>query len=157
MVAAGKFREDLFYRLNVIPLELPPLRRRGGDIIVLAAHFLEQYMKKYQRHGLKISIEDEAALTSYHWPGNVRELRHVIERAVLLSGNGRLSLDLTASPDHHEPDVFSELPSMDELQRRYIQHVLKKTEAGLQEGWRRSNSGMKRTTLNARMKKVGLS
>jgi len=87
-VKEGKFREDLYYRLNVFPLMLPPLRERGSDILLLADHFVEKYAKLHSSAVRRISTPAIDALMSYHWPGNVRELENVIERAVILSDDG---------------------------------------------------------------------
>jgi two-component system, NtrC family, response regulator AtoC len=84
MIAEQQFREDLYFRLNVIALELPPLREREGDVPVLAAHFLEKSCREHSRHVRGFSGEALAAMQAYHWPGNVRELRNTIERAVLI-------------------------------------------------------------------------
>lgn len=83
-VAGGRFREDLFYRLNVIPIHLPPLRERGGDIALLADHFLSLFSRKSGRKKLSFSPEARAALESYAWPGNVRELENIMERLTIL-------------------------------------------------------------------------
>ena len=87
-IECGQFREELFYRLNVIELELPPLRERRSDILPLAAHFLEIYGKKYEKVGLTLSPAAEAVLVQYAFPGNVRELENMIQRGVLLAGGG---------------------------------------------------------------------
>jgi transcriptional regulator with GAF, ATPase, and Fis domain len=92
-VAAGRFRRDLFYRLSVFPIVLPPLRERADDLPRLATHFLEQSAQRYGRRGLRLSARAIKTLEAYAWPGNVRELQHVIERAVLLSRGGVLRLD----------------------------------------------------------------
>jgi Nif-specific regulatory protein len=84
-IADGRFREDLFYRLNVFPVHLPPLRERRGDVMLLADHFVEKYSKKNRKTVKRISSSAIDLLTSYHWPGNVRELENCMERAVLLS------------------------------------------------------------------------
>ncbi len=84
-IATGTFREDLFYRLNVFPIHIPPLRERHGDIMLLADHFVEKYAKKNRKAVKRISSSAIDLLTSYHWPGNIRELENCIERAVLLS------------------------------------------------------------------------
>lgn len=90
-VRAGRFREDLYYRLSVVPIHLPALRMRGNDILLLAQHFVEQYARQYGIHKPLISEEVRAALLSYAWPGNVRELKNSIERALLL-GDGVLQV-----------------------------------------------------------------
>ena len=92
-VASGQFRRDLFYRLSVFPIVLPPLRDRADDLPRLATHFLEQSAQRYGRRGLRLSARAIKTLEAYAWPGNVRELQHVIERAVLLSRGGLLRLD----------------------------------------------------------------
>ena len=92
-VASGRFRRDLFYRLSVFPIVLPPLRERADDIPSLATHFLEQAAQRYGRRGLRLTERAMRTLEGYTWPGNVRELQHVIERAVLLSRSGVVRLD----------------------------------------------------------------
>ncbi len=87
-VEKGDFREDLYYRLNVFPVSVPPLRDRKGDIRVLAEYFLERFAKQYNRLDLKLSPECHAALEAHHWPGNVRELQNAVERAVIMSEPG---------------------------------------------------------------------
>ena len=97
-VAKGNFREDLFYRLNVFPLEVSPLRERKMDISLLAVHFLKRAEKKFNRNGIKLSKANLIHMENYPWPGNIRELQNVIERAVIISKSGRLSLDLPDNP-----------------------------------------------------------
>ena len=110
MVEDGRFREDLFYRLNVIAIELPPLRDRMNDIPLLAQHFLTKYGEENGKPGLELSPEALDLMMDYDWPGNVRELENVIERAVVLCNGRRIGEDLI--PDHvrrtaafHLPDV----------------------------------------------------
>jgi len=91
-VRAGRFREDLFYRLNVVTLELPPLRARGDDVIRLAEFFLKKFSAQYALPEPALSADVRAALSAHTWPGNVRELRNVVERALLLSTPGTLEL-----------------------------------------------------------------
>ena len=93
-VQAGRFRRDLYYRLSVFPLDVPPLRDRCEDIVPLAEHFLTTMSRSSGRTGLELSAEHRAALMAYDWPGNIRELQHVIERAVILSPRAPLRLDL---------------------------------------------------------------
>jgi len=95
--SAGTFREDLFYRINVVPIAIPPLKERGEDISYLIEHFLKFFGEKYSKPKLKIAPSAYEALISYNYPGNVRELKHAIERAVLLSKNGLI--DLKNLPD----------------------------------------------------------
>jgi len=156
-VAAGRFREDLYYRLNVVPITLPPLRERLEDVPALSRHFLAKCAAKYNRPLLNLTPEDESRLMEYHWPGNVRELQNVIERAVILSDTESLNLDLLTEEKADVGQFYTDHPSLDELQRRYIRYAVEKT------GGKISGSGgaaeflrMKRTTLQKRMKKLGL-
>lgn len=95
LIVDGEFREDLFYRLSVFPVDVPPLRERGEDIVQLAQHFLEQTCTDFGREGLTLTRAQTANLRAYDWPGNVRELKNVIERAVILSPGSVLRLDLS--------------------------------------------------------------
>ena len=157
-VAAGRFREDLYYRLNVIPMTLPPLRARGEDTLVLARRFIERFAGKHNRPAPVLTPAVETALKAYHWPGNIRELENTIERAVLLASDGRLELSLPAGktqPANAGP--FDDLPTLDEVQRRYIAHVLSKTNGKIAGAdGAAALLGMKRTTLYKRMQKLGL-
>jgi DNA-binding NtrC family response regulator len=94
----GRFREDLFYRLNVITIQLPPLRERRDDIPILVQHFLGKYGAENRKPDLELTPEALDVLTAYDWPGNVRELENVIERAVVLTPGARLGVDLV--PEH---------------------------------------------------------
>ncbi len=156
-VAQGRFRQDLYYRINVVPLTLPPLRERGKDVILLARHFLASFARKYSHHQLTISPADEAKLAAYSWPGNIRELKNVMERAVLLSTEGKVRLDLSMDRMPESDHPFSDYPTMDEIQRRYIQFVLKKSDGRISgKGGAAEVLGMDRVTLGRRMKKLGL-
>ena len=93
-VEAGRFRRDLYFRLGVFPIAIPPLRERGDDCLLLARRFLARHAAEARRPALSLSPDDEARLLAYDWPGNVRELDHVIERAVILSRTPPLRLDL---------------------------------------------------------------
>ena len=105
LIVDGEFREDLFYRLSVFPVEVPPLRERGDDIVQLAQHFLEQTCKDFGREMLTLTRTHTASLKAYGWPGNVRELKNVIERAVILSPGNILRLDLSLPDRPFEEDV----------------------------------------------------
>lgn len=156
-VAAGRFREDLYYRIGVIELEVPPLRERPEDVIALANQFLAYYATKYSRPWVKLSGTHEDWLTTYQWPGNVRELKNVIERAVVMSSADSLELDLSGELAYRADHPFSNHPTLEEVQRRYITYVLEKTGGRISgpEG-AAEILGMKRSTLNARMRKLGL-
>ena len=95
LIVDGEFREDLFYRLSVFPVDVPALRERGEDVVQLAQHFLEQTCKDFGREVLTLTRTQTANLRGYDWPGNVRELKNVIERAVILSTGKVLRLDLS--------------------------------------------------------------
>jgi transcriptional regulator with GAF, ATPase, and Fis domain len=156
-VVVGRFREDLYYRLNVIPINLIPLRERDDDILILARHFLSKYTTKYDRQALTLSKEHETILKAYSWPGNVRELKNVIERAVLLSEGEHIDLNLPLDKQQIRIHPFSDKPTLDEMQRRYIRHIIKKTEGKLSGPVSASEIlGMKRSSLYNRMKKLGL-
>ncbi|MGB6067326.1 MAG: sigma-54 dependent transcriptional regulator [Desulfomonilaceae bacterium] len=156
-VASGNFREDLFYRLNVVPIVLPPLRERVDDIDLLARHFLTRYAAKHNRSQLGLTREDEARLKAYLWPGNVRELKNVIERAVVLSNENQLALDLPARNRSSARNPFSDMPTLDELQRRYVRFVLEKTRGRVGGPNGAANLlGMKRSSFYSRMKKLGI-
>jgi PAS domain S-box-containing protein len=155
-VKSGKFRQDLYFRLNVFPILLPPLRGRQEDI----PHLIEQFKIKHSQRINKpihtISKSFLNALKAYHWPGNVRELEHIIERAIILSQNGVLEGSELPLVSDSVAEVH-ELPTLDEAQRRHILKTLKLTH------WRVSGEkgaarllGMKSPTLVARMKKLGI-
>jgi DNA-binding NtrC family response regulator len=131
-VTEGRFRQDLFYRLGVVVIDVPPLRERRADIPLLISSFLEDSCR---RVGQKKVLSTEAldALMRYDWPGNVRELRNAIERLVVSSRGSLLeSFDLPAALRNAPPmsgeHPFNDLPTLDELQRRYLVHVLDATQ-----------------------------
>lgn len=97
-VRAGRFRSDLLFRLNVVHVQLPPLREREGDVALLCQHFLQSFASNYGRDAMRVSAEAMKLLESYHWPGNVRELRNVIERAVVLNETG--TIDVSDLPEY---------------------------------------------------------
>ena len=132
-VEDGKFREDLFYRINVIQTHLPPLRERGTDILLLAQHFVEQFSTRLDKKIKGISSKAASKLLNYPWPGNVRELRNTIERAVALTMYEKISVeDLPEKvQDYRNSSIYigsdnpAELVSIHEVERHYILHVLK--------------------------------
>jgi transcriptional regulator with GAF, ATPase, and Fis domain len=156
-VAKGQFRDDLFYRLNVISLTLPPLRDRGEDAVSLAQHFIDSYSKKYKRSAFKLYSEQKASIKKYTWPGNIRELKNKVESAVILSGEDRLELDLPSGKPMPANDPFADKPTLKEIQRRYIRHVIDFTDGRISgHGGAVDILGMKRTSLYARMKALGM-
>ncbi len=157
-VKAGRFREDLYYRLNMLEQHIPPLRERKADISVLTSYFIEQYAKKYNKKIRPLTEEQEFSLTNYDWPGNVRELKSVIERAILVTEDGRVELDLANRPRAlSDENPFSDFPTMDEIQRRYIQYVLDNASGKMSgPGSAAEILQMNRATLHFRMKKLGM-
>jgi formate hydrogenlyase transcriptional activator len=178
-VKAGRFRSDLFYRLNVFPLDLPPLRDRRLDIPKLALFFLKRFSQKFGKRIDTLSQATMDLLAGYRWPGNIRELQNVIERAVVLSHGPVLALNADQLPAElsevlaNPPDgvgshaavsaVVSETTeiarpaSLEEVQRRHILAVLQKTR-GLIEGPNGAARilGLNPSTLRGRMKKLGI-
>jgi len=152
-VTSRKFREDLFYRLNVFPIQLPPLRQRRADIPMLVHHFVHKHA---ERMGKKIeTIPDETVdvLQNWAWPGNVRELENMIERMVILSKGAIL-----AAPPV-ELDGHEELPydGLTQMEREHIVRVLRETNGVLSGvGGAASRLGMKRTTLQSMLKRLGI-
>ncbi len=134
-VEKGRFREDLFYRLNVIHIHIPPLRERVEDIKLLVNYFLDKYSKEEGKEGIKISADAWKALYSYHWPGNVRELENVIERAVVLNSDGIIDLDdlpLEISKRDQELDIDRFIPigaplqkTLEEIEKALITRALR--------------------------------
>ena len=165
MVEEGRFREDLYYRVAVIPVSVPSLRQRKEDIPMLARLFIQQFATRYQRAVTDISPEEMEQLTTYRWPGNIRELKSVIERAVILSSQGNVHFELsansqgTARPQVHQnmQPFFSSLPTLDELQRQYIDYVLEKTRGKINgPDGALQILGMKRSTLYKKLHAYGL-
>jgi PAS domain S-box-containing protein len=167
-VREGKFREDLYYRLNVFPIELPPLRERGDDIGLLAANFTGKFAQRMGRSIDSLSEDCIRRLQAYSWPGNVRELQNVIERAVITSRDGRLNLDralpesgkVTATEAVSTEDTANRVRTAKEFEELERANVIAALEA---TSWRVSGNGgaaqllgMKPTTLSSRMKALGI-
>ncbi|MDE0862207.1 MAG: sigma-54 dependent transcriptional regulator [Rubripirellula sp.] len=157
-VEDGLFRQDLFYRINVIQLHLPPLRSRGVDILAIASHYIDQFA---ERSGKKVAgISETAAekLLAYSWPGNVRELRNVMERALALTRYDSITIEDLPDKirDHQGGTVFiggedpTELVSLEEIERRYIEHVLKAVDQNRTQAAR--ILGFDRKTLYRKLK-----
>ena len=156
-VAEGRFREDLYYRLNVIPIHLPPLRERQNDITLLADHFIGDHAKKYNRHHLKLTATQKTMLCKYKWPGNVRELQNIIERAVLLSADNQLEFSLPIDIQRHSDNPFEDLPTLEDVQCRYIEYVIQKTDGQIGgTGGAAEILGMNRTSVYSRMRQLKL-
>jgi len=153
-----KFREDLFYRLHVIPIHLPPLRQRKNDIEELVNHFITLISRKIGRAAPKISAQAMKVFTSYAWPGNVRELENMIERILILKDANIIKPEHLPSDLHQQaPDVrtFSDkMISLQELEQDYIRFVLGRTNGGIQKA--AAILGINRKTLSMKMKKYDL-
>jgi DNA-binding NtrC family response regulator len=125
MVAKNLFREDLYYRINTIVIEIPPLRDRGEDIVLLAEHFLKEYANKYEKFYLKFSSKTLDKLMKYNWPGNVRELRHTIEKAVILCDSDILMPeDFVITQSVRQPSPVHKPPTFAEIEKQALQIAL---------------------------------
>ena len=166
-VNSGKFRQDLYYRLNVYPIVVPPLRERGNDIIKLANEFILRYSRKLGKDTSRLTNESIKRLLSYNWPGNVRELQNVIERGVIISKNGKIILEKIL-PDNYEQEnneieiegtkgkIFSQRELLN-LERENIIRALNSTNWKVSgKGGAAKLLGLPPTTLNSRLKAFGI-
>ena len=153
MVAEGSFREDLLYRLNTIHIEVPPLRERGNDILILAGFFISKFTSRYGKPMMRLSQGAEEKLLGYPWPGNIRELQHTIEKAVILSEGTVLKPEvflfkpLTTSKFRH--DI-----TLEEMEKQMVTVVLKRTDGNLSMA--AQQLGVTRQTLYNKIRKFGL-
>ncbi|WP_159519832.1 sigma-54-dependent transcriptional regulator [Sunxiuqinia indica] len=151
LVEKGLFREDLLYRINTIQIEVPPLRDRGNDILILADFFLKKYAYKYDKASLKLNNQAQDKLLKYHWPGNIRELEHSIEKAVILSENNILKADdfflRPVTGVKSETDTLR----LEEMEKRMIILALEKTPGNVTAA--AEQLGITRQTLYNKMKK----
>jgi PAS domain S-box-containing protein len=168
LVHARRFRQDLFYRLSVFPIEVPPLRERKDDIPLLAKHFLEAASRRFSRSGLHLTASQIRQLQNYDWPGNVRELQNVIERAVITSRLGSLSLDIPA-PESGAPGVTAiRSSSREESEVITDMEMIRRMRDNMAAALKRSGGriygpggaaellGIRPSTLSTRIKKLGL-
>jgi len=155
LVKKGEFREDLYFRVNVIALDLPPLRHRGHDILLLASHFAREIAKEAGRPTPSFSDTAMHVLESYHWPGNVRELRNVVHRLVVMTDNGVID-----APDLPQLMRFSamrggkDFESLEEVEARHIRHVLVSVDGNRTRA--ASILGIDRKTLRKKIRQYGL-
>jgi len=161
MVGEGKFRSDLFYRLNIFPIALPSLRDRAEDIPLLARYFTSKYSRRMNKHIERIAPDTLEALTRYPWPGNVRELQNYIERAVILAIDAQLRTPPPeAKSNGSQPGSTDDLrtTTLREAERRHIVQALRQSNwvVGGPTG-AAARLGMKRTSLLYRMEKLGIS
>lgn len=158
MVSTGLFREDLYYRINVIPVTIPPLRDRGSDILVLVEHFIKIFTEERGRPRLSVSPEFMDALLRYRWPGNVRELKNVIERAIILSEGNALTVDhlplelRSYAPLEKSNTIPAELHTLQQIEDEHIRAVLKYTDGNHTRSAAILN--ISRSTLLAKLKKL---
>ncbi|MGE0077360.1 MAG: sigma-54-dependent transcriptional regulator [Bacteroidales bacterium] len=154
MVHEGLFREDLLYRINTIQIEIPPLRERGEDILILADFFLKKYASKYNKTNLRLNQQASEKLMNYPWPGNVRELQHTIEKAVILSEGSVLKADsffmkpIAAIKNSKVPIT------LDEMERQMINQAIEDNQGNLSAA--ADQLGVTRQTLYNKIKKMGI-
>ena len=152
-VAQGTFREDLYYRLNVFPIRVPPLRERTDDLPLLVWSFVDEFCKTFGKQVESISKDNMLALQRYAWPGNVRELRNVVERAVIVATGPILSIDCRS---RRCPRTHRALHLVD-MEREHIRSVLGRVNWRIRgNGGAAELLGMKASTLESRMAKLGL-
>jgi transcriptional regulator with GAF, ATPase, and Fis domain len=154
-VRKGRFRQDLFYRLNVFPITVPPLRQRQEDIPLMVQAFIARYARKLGKQITSIQKETMKTLQDYPWPGNVRELESIIERAVILCPGPVLQLadklDILSSP------MSSAIRTLEEVERNQILKILKETRLRVDgKGGAAAILGLHPSTLRARMHKLGI-
>ena len=152
MVKEGTFREDLLYRINTIHVEVPPLRERGNDILLLAEAFLRDYGRKYRKPDLSFSGETRQRLLGYSWPGNVRELQHTVEQAVIMCDRQVLTPEDFLFKS--EPSEMAPLETLEDMEREMIRKALERHEGNLSAV--ASRLGITRQTLYNKMKKFNL-
>ena len=159
-VADNQFRADLYYRLNVFPVTIPPLRERREDIPLLVRYFAQKYARRMKRPIDTIPVKSMTALTEYHWPGNVRELENFIERAVILSRGAELQIPLAELKQRAAgPSIAASngLATLENAEREHIVRALGETKWVIGGATGAANRlGMKRTTLQSRMRKLGI-
>jgi len=159
MVEERRFRADLYYRLNVFPVRIPPLRDRAGDIPLLVRYFTQKYARLMKKNIATIPAAAMEALTRYPWPGNIRELENFIERAVILSSGPELRIAIAElRPPANVAAAASSATTLEAAEREHILRALAETKwlIGGPTG-AAARLGMKRTTLQSRMKNLGIS
>ena len=157
LVAEKKFRSDLYYRLNVFPINIPPLRERPEDIPLLVQFFANKFAQQMKRRIESIPKETMAALTSYHWPGNIRELQNLVERGVILSRGPSLEIPLAELKHSQKASHTNGATNLEVVERDHILRILGESNwvIGGPTG-AASRLGLNRTTLNHRMRKLGI-
>ena len=157
--AAGRFRQDLFYRLNVFPITVPPLRDRREDIPELVMHFVRRFSAKYDKSIDQVSADLLHRLSQLEWPGNIRQLENAIERMVIASSENKLAWinDISVGPGRDSEDSDTDFVSLNEMEKTYIEKVLLKTGGRISgKGGCADILGINANTLRARMTKLGV-
>ncbi|NPD47702.1 sigma-54 dependent transcriptional regulator [Lentimicrobium sp. S6] len=155
MVEDGEFREDLLYRINTINIELPPLRERGNDAILLAHFYLNKYAQKYGKPAFSLSDKAEKKLLSYNWPGNVRELQHCMEKVVILAEKSKLDeFSFSLNEEQETNSGGFQMGTLEEMEKKMIKASLKKAKGNM--SMVAKNLGITRPTLYSKLKKYGL-
>lgn len=153
MIENGEFREDLFYRLNTIEFDLPPLRNRLADITPMVNHFIGKFCRKYSQVEPKILTETIEKLKKYHWPGNIRELEHAVERAVILSDGIKLQPEDFNLKKEAKMEGYVSTTNLEELEKITIDRVIKRSEGNMSKVAK--ELGIGRTTLYRKLEKYG--
>jgi formate hydrogenlyase transcriptional activator len=157
MVKSNEFRSDLYYRLNVFPILLPPLRERRSDIPALVSHFVELYGRRMGKQIEHIRPDTMSALSSYQWPGNIRELQNFIERSVIVTSGNILHPPLTSLNSAAEAKSVGAI-TLEDAERDHIRKTLEQTRWVVSgPDGAAARLGMKRSTLYFRMQKLGIS
>ena len=162
-VEAGRFREDLYYRLNVFSVHLPPLRERGEDVLLLADHFVSELGARMAKGEIGLSRDASEALLSHTWPGNIRELQNAVERALIISDGGLLSAaqlgivprrERPQMPEDRLADPMIASSTLPEWEKRMVMDVLQKTKGNKSKAAKLL--GLTRSQLYTRLKRFGL-
>lgn len=166
LVRTGSFRQDLLFRLNVLVLSMPPLRERGGDVLLLAEAFIERFCRRYERAPVRLDAESASWLRGHDWPGNVRELENLLHRAVLLNDGGELRLDPATQPVRamcldgggagitHSSFRQARAQALLAFERAYLTELLSRTGGNISQAARLC--GQERSQLNKLVRKHGL-
>jgi len=155
MVSQNEFREDLFYRLNVFPIQLPPLRERAADIPLLVNHFVCKHAKRMDKRIETVPAETMRILCRWHWPGNVRELENIIERALILSQGSVLTVPLAELKGDALSIAPTKVQTLEASEKALIFRALRESNGVIATA--AGKLGLKRTTLNSRMRKLQIS
>ncbi|RYD69145.1 MAG: sigma-54-dependent Fis family transcriptional regulator, partial [Sphingobacteriales bacterium] len=156
MVSKNTFRQDLLFRINTVELLLPPLRKRGRDILLLSNHFMQVFSTKYHKETRSLSHKAQDVLLNYKWPGNVRELQHVLERAVIMSDGSEISEeDLQLSPQRFAQNTsMPDEMALGEMEKMMVQKAIDKHKGNISKA--AAELGLTRAALYRRIEKFGI-